>query len=442
MLGLKRGAAKGNHAGNIRSIVEEMGEERFSTSSTLDRSRSDQNIYFGNYRSGRECVEAMLAEIDEYEIEYKKTSYRNRGLRADATVAVAFIVKPEADWINNQTPEDVEKFFEDAHEVLTDLKITSPESERMRVRHLDEGSVHEHYCTLAYDSEGKLRGSKIVNLKTFRKLNQEFPEMMQKRGWDMNELIAYDPEEVKDMTPDEAAAYKQEHIEKKKQKRHGLTTNEYIAEKEAEKLAEIQTEIADLPITSALVKILPLVSSIPSPSMVKLLFTFKPLTFKYGESILYAPSMYLRTSTLFCPRYNCLHQISPLIISSGVVVRELNTLGRSARIIDGPDGAITPGERRIAVRKGSTLENGSYDYHFMVQNADGTWSEKKGGAGPYDQQEGNPKEEPWNMNVPGIVFTSMEIGYGTQPGDISQAEAEAKINNGYYDSEIVYIAIS
>jgi len=246
MLGLKRGAAKGNHAGNIRSIVEEMGEERFSTSSTLDRSRSDQNIYFGNYKSGRECVEAMLAEIDEYETEYKKTSYRNRGLRADATVAVAFIVKPEADWINNQTPEDVEKFFEDAHEVLTDLGITSPESERMRVRHLDEGSVHEHYCTLAYDSEGKLRGSKIVNLKTFRKLNREFPKMMQKRGWDMNELTAYDPEEVNGMTPDEAAAYKQEHIEKKKQKRHGLTANEYIAEKEAEKLAALQSEIADL----------------------------------------------------------------------------------------------------------------------------------------------------------------------------------------------------
>ena len=70
--------------------------------------------------------------------------------------------------------------------------------------------------------------------------------MMQKRGWDMNELTAYNPEEVKDMTPDEATAYKQEHIEKKKQKRHGLTTNEYIAEKEAEKLAEIQTEIANL----------------------------------------------------------------------------------------------------------------------------------------------------------------------------------------------------
>jgi len=253
MLGLKRGKAKGKHAGNIRSIIEEMGEERYSVSKTLDRSKSDQNIYFGDYRSGRECTEAMLAEVDAYEVEYKKTSYKGRGLRSDATVGVAFIVKPEAEWINQQSPEDVKKFFKDAHEVLTGLGVISPESERMRVRHMDEGAPHEHYAIMAYDDDGKLRGSNIVNLKTFSKLNQSFPRMMQKRGWAVNELVAYDADAVEGMNPDEAAAYKENHIKKKQQKRHGLTANEYIADRECEKVvalrqqqAAIQDEIADL----------------------------------------------------------------------------------------------------------------------------------------------------------------------------------------------------
>ena len=245
MLGLKRGKAKGKHTGNIRSIVEEMGEERFSTSSTLDRSRSKDNLYFGDYRSGRECVEAKLQEVDDYEIEYKKTSYRGRGLREDATVAVAFIVKPDSQWINMQPDEDIDRFFEDVHECLTELKVISPETERMRVRHLDEGAPHEHYAIMAYNDEGILKGSDIVNLKTLKKLNQSLPRLMKKRGWDMNELMAYDVDAVKDMTEEEKAEYKAKHIVNKR-KRHGLSTNEYIADQEAERLENIHDQIARL----------------------------------------------------------------------------------------------------------------------------------------------------------------------------------------------------
>lgn len=53
----------------------------------------------------------------------------------------------------------------------------------MREHHMNEGAPHhEHYLCMAYDENGKLAGSRIVNLKTFAKLNRDYPKLIQKRG--------------------------------------------------------------------------------------------------------------------------------------------------------------------------------------------------------------------------------------------------------------------
>ena len=257
MLGLKRDTAKGKHAGNMRAIVMEAGEERASATKNLDPSKSELNVHLGMYSKGEDAYSSMMEEIENYESEYKKTSYRGRGLRKDATVACALIVKPEHDWICSQTPEKQERFFADSYEVLQELGIVSEENLRMRERHNDEGSPHEHYVFMAYDEDGKLAGSRVVNLKTFGKLNRDYPKKMQQRGWDMNELQAYDLDAVKEMNPEEAAAYKEKYIEQKAQKIHGLSANEYAAMKQAEEAFEkaksanelrrdLEDEIADL----------------------------------------------------------------------------------------------------------------------------------------------------------------------------------------------------
>lgn len=115
----------------------------------------------------------------------------------------------------------------------------------MRERHLDEGAPHEHIISMAYDKDGKLAGSRVVNLKTFAKLNRDYPKKMQEKGWPVDELKAYDPEAVKDMTDDEKRAYKEEHIQNKQTKRHGLSANEYAAMKEAEKMNELRHALED-----------------------------------------------------------------------------------------------------------------------------------------------------------------------------------------------------
>lgn len=60
--------------------------------------------------------------------------------------------------------------------------LFTDESLIMRERHMNEGAPHEHYLCMAYDENGKLAGSRIVNLKTFAKLNRDYPKLIQKRG--------------------------------------------------------------------------------------------------------------------------------------------------------------------------------------------------------------------------------------------------------------------
>lgn len=240
MLKLKRGAASGKHAGSLRAIAMEAGEERASKTKNLDPTRSDLNLHLGPYSKGWDATQAIEEEVADYETEYKKTSYLGRGLRSDAAVAIALIVKPDGEWINSQTPEEQERFFSDSYDVLCELGVVRDKDVRMRERHLDEGAPHEHIILMAYDKDGKLAGSRVVNLKTFAKLNRDYPKKMQEKGWPVDELKAYDPEAVKDMTNDEKRAYKEEHIQNKQAKRHGLSANEYAAMKDAEKANELR----------------------------------------------------------------------------------------------------------------------------------------------------------------------------------------------------------
>ena len=245
MLKLKRGAASGKRAGSLRAIAMEAGEERASKTKNLDPTRSDLNLHLGPYSKGWDATQAIEEEVADYETEYKKTSYLGRGLRSDAAVAIALIVKPDGEWINSQTPEEQERFFSDSYDVLCELGVVRDRDVRMRERHLDEGAPHEHIISMAYDKDGKLAGSRVVNLKTFAKLNRDYPKKMQEKGWPVDELKAYDPEAVKDMTDDEKMAYKEEHIQNKQTKRHGLSANEYAAMKEAEKANELRHALDD-----------------------------------------------------------------------------------------------------------------------------------------------------------------------------------------------------
>ena len=102
---------------------------------------------------------------------------------------------------------------------------------------------------------------------------------------------------------------------------------------------------------------------------------------------------------------------------ASLVQTDLEHMNRKCRIIESYDSPILEDERRIAVRVGSKIYNGNgYDYHFMKQNSDGTWSEKHGiGGNSIHHNKGeNPENIPWKLDN----------------------------NNNYYDSDIIYMAIT
>lgn len=235
--------------GLAEKILEEAGEERYSRSRTFDRSRAGLNDYSGGmFSSGSdafEYVQKVWAEADEV---HRANSKSHRGLRKDKDVAFALIVKPPAEWANEQDAETLERFFKDYHDEMTAAGIFKDENVLIRARHRDEAGEHEHYVfMLDRTPEGDLGDGLNFWYKARRKgdrnssfhdmLNHDIPRAMQARGWDVAECIdedAYDAEKAAGMTPEERDAYSAECVAKKKSKRHGQSVNEYIADKRAE----------------------------------------------------------------------------------------------------------------------------------------------------------------------------------------------------------------
>ena len=97
IIGLVRGEPKpgAKHRAPCLKICEEAGNERYSKSVTLDRTRSKYNVYEG-FRSGEKCCASMEAEAAEYRVRGKTKDGKDyeRGLRADAVIGFAVIFNP------------------------------------------------------------------------------------------------------------------------------------------------------------------------------------------------------------------------------------------------------------------------------------------------------------------------------------------------------------
>lgn len=241
----KRGRGKngtGKHAAPLRQIVEEAGEERYSRTKTFDPSRTPLNGHYGKYASGVEAADAMLAEAQAYSD--AQVAAGGKKLRKDAVLAVNLIVKPHGDWMNQQPRAEQERFLDDAHMVLVEMGVM-PEQPEQWERHRDEAVLHDHYTWMAYDANGKLAGSKLVDVKMFNRLNAEFPQRMRELGWPVDNLTI-DPAEYAQMSDEEKAVYNEERKQKKAAHPNGQDANDYMARREREKAAENLQAVEDL----------------------------------------------------------------------------------------------------------------------------------------------------------------------------------------------------
>lgn len=225
--------SKAKRTGFLRGVVCEGMSERWGKDEDIDRSRSRYNTYTG-VTSGVALAETMTTEAAEYS--RKRKAAGGRALRADAAIGWAMILKPPMDVINAMSPEQQIKFFSDSDKII--LELMGADNIRATALHRDEQAPHKHYYGMGYTQSGELCVDKIINPKLYKRLNQEYPQKMRDLGWDIEDCTIYDAEKVKGMTEDEADAYKSACRTKRRQKKNGLDSKTYKAQKEVEKLEQ------------------------------------------------------------------------------------------------------------------------------------------------------------------------------------------------------------
>lgn len=238
LTGLVRGEPKpgAKHRANGRKITEEAGNERYSKSETLDRTRSINNDYEG-YKSGSKCWDEMEEEAANYRVKGKTKNGKDyeRGLRSDAVIGYAVIFNPPAEMCEGWTQDDYKRFYRDSWTVMNQIepRLFRGENIKMKAVHRDEGLMdnngeygeHMHVIGTAKDND-KYCGN-IIDASLYVRINENYPKMMRAKGWDLDDL---DTTDFSRMGKD--AEYRAERNAKRKLA--GRSVNQYRADKAKE----------------------------------------------------------------------------------------------------------------------------------------------------------------------------------------------------------------
>jgi hypothetical protein len=85
-------------------------------------------------------------------------------------------------------------------------------------------------------------------------------------------------------------------------------------------------------------------------------------------------------------------------IIADYVIADMEQEGRSARLLSSYTSLIRSDEYRIVLR---VTSQPPYDYHFMVQSSDGSWTEQRSQTGSIYNYPAiyNPADAPWGRKV-------------------------------------------
>lgn len=263
IIGLTREKSpKGKHRANGLGICLEQGEERASLSETLNRNKSDLNIYEG-FSSGRECWEDMEERAKNHKCKVidKNGIERERSVRSDAVIGYAMIFNPPPEMCIGWTDDNFKKFFDDSFKSVAECNklyrdevkkrdtkhkeipiIFREENIRMKSFHKDEGmhkdDKHQHRICDAIDEHGEYNGS-MIDAQFLSFVNVHFPEMMREKGWELDDLDVTDWDRFK---TDETYRKERQH----KIREGSRSVNEHMKAKAQKQLIEQKEKIATL----------------------------------------------------------------------------------------------------------------------------------------------------------------------------------------------------
>lgn len=238
IMGLVRNEPKPNakRRANGSKILEELGNERYSKSETLDRTRSKLNEYNG-FSRGKDAWESMCNTANEYRFEgtNKNGKKFSRSLREDAVIGYALIFNPPAEMTQGWSRAQYRKFYNDCWACMQEINpdLFHDDNTVMKSIHRDEGlpsddgtySEHMHHVGYCRDRDGRFCGN-TLDSRLCIEINKRFPELMRQRGYDLDDLDTTDWQRMKS---DEE--YRTQRKAKRKEQKSGLSVNRYIQEK-------------------------------------------------------------------------------------------------------------------------------------------------------------------------------------------------------------------
>lgn len=234
ILKLSESGKQTKRLGQTKKVLQEMGCERYSTDKDLDRTRSVNNTYTG-YRRGIDLYNAWMQEADAHR------DTMGRHLKTTAVIGYSAIMKPDIESMQKLSEDEQERFIAVGTKVLTEIMQERGLTVDMTATHRDEDVIHTHIA----GHDKNFRCGKKIGLMLYNALNKTFPERMREYGFDVEDMCVYDAEATKDMTPEQLEEYKQKHIQKKKEKKTQVSSNEYKAAKELEKAQQQAEEILE-----------------------------------------------------------------------------------------------------------------------------------------------------------------------------------------------------
>lgn len=177
---------------------QEMNDERIGRDEDIDHDMTHLNVWMDG-KSSDDVVQMVQNKIDE--INRVKHENGKRSLRKDAVSVIEVIEKPNIEYMSELAYEEKVKFLNDSHEVFKQL-INEWNNNWIileSVQHHDEFgglSAHNHNLIMLTTEDEKglptMNAFKEVNLKFYSFMNKNYPKMMRKKGYEVEDVRTYD----------------------------------------------------------------------------------------------------------------------------------------------------------------------------------------------------------------------------------------------------------
>lgn len=221
-------------AGNLVGI----GNHNQRKSENHSNKEIDLNRKHLNYDLVQGRTENYKTDIQKF-IDEKKAG--TRAIRKDAVLVNEWIITSDRPFFDQLNQKETKRFFKEAKDYFAEK--FDDENIRYAEVHLDETTPHMHLGIVPFDQENKLSSKRMFNRATLIEIQDELPDFMQERGFDLNR--GEKGSERKNLTVPEYKSMKVELKELGKSKEK-LSDEVSVLEKDYEKYQAVIDTVVDI----------------------------------------------------------------------------------------------------------------------------------------------------------------------------------------------------